>query len=150
MPERAHLIDLITGESLEFQYAPPELNDDKSTAYSEAKVFGWSHPRQQYNAGGARTLQFKLEFYGTNTMPRVRWLQSLLYPEYENGNIVNGPHRVKLVFGGQYEAETWTVTAVKAKAFDRFTRELIPMRAELDITLTEYVERSVDYREVRG
>ena len=48
----AYLVDVDTGERMEFQYNPNEIVDEKSTAYAAIKVPGMSLPRYQFIAGG--------------------------------------------------------------------------------------------------
>ena len=95
----AFLVDLVTGERLAFQFAPNDLKGDRTTGWVSAKVPGMSHPRCQYVSGEERTLQFTVEFFQIQDIEaRVRWLQSLTYPEYEQGFLSAPPHLVELVF----------------------------------------------------
>jgi hypothetical protein len=54
---------MVTRESLEFQYNPDEIADEKSADFATIKVPGMSHPRYQYVSGGARCIVFKLTFF---------------------------------------------------------------------------------------
>ena len=44
----AHLVDVETGQRLEFQYNPNDIVDEKSTAYAAIKIPGLSHPRYRF------------------------------------------------------------------------------------------------------
>ena len=44
----AYLVDVDTGDYLDFQYNPNDIVDEKSTAYAAIKIPGMSHPRYQY------------------------------------------------------------------------------------------------------
>jgi hypothetical protein len=150
MSDPAYIVDLYTGERLEFQFAPNDLREEKSGAWASSRVPGQSHPRYQFTAGGARTLQFTLDLYRLDDLEqRVRWLQSLEYPEYEQQILSAPPHLVAFLFGTLYEDVAWMVTSVKNRYFELFTPGLKPLRAEVDIQLEEYIDRAVDYREIR-
>ena len=58
-----YIVDVVTRESLEFQYNPDEITDEKSTDFATIKVPGMSHPRYQYVAGEARRIAFKISFF---------------------------------------------------------------------------------------
>ena len=150
MASKAFLVDLMTGERLEFQFAPSDLKGDRSSGWTAAKVPGLSHPRYQFTAGEDRNLQFTLEFFRLPDIEeRVRWLQSLTYPGYKDGMLSAPPHLVELVFGTLYEGVAWMVISAKERYFDLFTTDLTPLRAEVEITLKEYVEQGRDAREIR-
>lgn len=59
----AYLVDVDTGDYLDFQYNPNDIVDEKSTAYAAIKIPGMSHPRYQYVAGEPRKIGFKLVFF---------------------------------------------------------------------------------------
>jgi len=146
----AYLIDADTGEYLAFQYNPDDIVDEKSTAYAAIKIPGMSHPRYQYVAGEPRRINFKLVFFKGPVKESVDWLRSLLYPEHEGTMLKNAPHRVLFLFGDLYPGVLCVVRQVKARFFHMFDREsLLPQRAEAEIQLEEYVDRSVNYAEVR-
>jgi hypothetical protein len=63
----------------------------------------------------------------------------------------NAPHRVILIFGDLYPGVTCIVRQVKARFFGLFDQiNLAPQRAEVDISLEEYVDQSVNWSEVRS
>ncbi len=147
---KGYLVDVATGERLEFQHNPNDIGDDKSAAYATIKIPGMSHPRYQYVAGEPRRIVFKLELFKGPVKQKVHWLRSLLYPEHSGTMLSNAPHRVLLIFGELYPGVTCVVRQVKARYFHMFDHEtLLPQRAEVEIVLEEYVEESVNYTEVR-
>jgi len=147
----AYLVDVDTGERLEFQYNPNEISDEKSTAYAAIKVPGMSHPRYQFVAGEARKISFKVEFFKGPVKERVRWLQSLQYPEHDGTMLKNAPHRVLFIFGDLFPGVVCIVPSVKARFFHLFDQStLAPQRAEVDVTLEEYVEQSKEPNEARA
>ncbi len=147
----AYLVDVDTGDYLDFQYNPNDIVDEKSTAYAAIKIPGMSHPRDQYVAGEPRKIGFKLVFFKGSVKESVDWLRSLLYPEHAGTMLKNAPHRVIFMFGDLYPGVLCVVRQVKARFFHMFDRDnLLPQHAEVDVMLEEYIDQSVDYSEVRG
>jgi len=138
-PIKGYLVDADTGERLEFQYNPNSISDEKSTDYATIKIPGMSH------------IAFKVELFKGPVKQKVDWLRSLQYPEHAGTMLKNAPHRVLLIFGDLYPGVTCIVRQVKARFFGLFDRDnLLPQRAEVDIVLEEYVDRSINWSEVRS
>lgn len=145
-----YIVDVVTRERLEFQYNPDEITDDKSTDFSTIKVPGMSHPRYQYIAGEARRISLKLSFFKGPVKQKVAWLQSLLYPHHDKTMLKNAPHKVLFFFGELYPGVTCVVRQVRARYFHVFDEDsLLPQHSEVDLTLEEIVQKSVDYTAVR-
>lgn len=145
-----YLVDVVTRESLSFQYNPDEIADEKSTDFATTKVPGMSHPRYQYVAGEARRISFKLTFFKGPVKEKIAWLQSLLYPEHEKTMMKTAPHKVLFFFGDLYAGVPCIVRQVRVRYFHMFDQtNLLPQHAEAEITLEEIVTRSVSYSEVR-
>jgi hypothetical protein len=144
------IVDVVTRESLEFQYNPDEITDEKSTDFATIKVPGMSHPRYQYVAGEARRITFKVSFFKGPVKKKVAWLQSLLYPQHEKTMLKNAPHKVLFFFGDLYPGTLCIVRQVRARYCHMFDRDsLLPQRAEVELTLEEIVPKSVSYTKVR-
>jgi len=144
------IVDVVTHERLEFQYNPDEIADEKSTDFAAIKVPGMSHPRYQYVAGEARRITFKVSFFKGPVKEKVAWLQSLLYPKHEKTMLKNAPHKVLFFLGDLYPGVMCIVRQVRARYFNLFDSDsLLPQHAEVDLTLEEIVQKSVDYTEVR-
>lgn len=144
------ILDVVTHERLDFQYNPDEITDEKSTDFATIKVPGMSHPRYQYVAGEARRITFKLVFFKGPVKQKVAWLQSLLYPKHEKTMLKNAPHKVLFFLGDLYPGVMCIVRQVRARYFNLFDSDsLLPQHAEVDLTLEEIVQKSVDYTEVR-
>ncbi len=145
-----YLVDVVTRESLEFQYNPEEISDEKSTDFATIKIPGMSHARYQYVAGEAAQITFKLVFFKGPVKQKVIWLQSLLYPQHEKTMLRNAPHKVLFFLGDLYPGVMCIVRQVRTRYFHLFDRDsLLPQHVEVDITLEEIVPKSVDYAEVR-
>lgn len=145
-----YIVDVVTRERLEFQYNPDEITDEKSTDFAAIKVPGMSHPRYQYVAGEARKISFKLSFFKGPVKQNVAWLQSLLYPQHEKTMLRSAPHKVLFFFGDLYPGVMCVVRQVRARYFHMFDEaSLLPQHSEVDLTLEEIVQKSVDYTAVR-
>ena len=145
-----YIVDVVTRESLEFQYNPGEINDEKSTDFATIKVPGMSHPRYQYVAGEARRITFQVSFFKGPVKQKVAWLQSLLYPQHEKTMLKNAPHKVLFFQGDLYPGTICIVRQVRARYFHMFDKDsLLPQHAEVDLTLEEIVTKSVSYTTVR-
>jgi len=148
---KGYLVDAETNERLEFQYNPSAITDEKSTSYAAIKIPGMSHPRYQYVSGEPRRISFKIELFKEDVKQKALWLQSLQYPEHSGSMMKNAPHRVILIFGDLYPGVTCIVKQVKVRFFSLFDQEnLKPLRAEVDISLEEYVDESINFSEVRS
>ena len=63
----------------------------------------------------------------------------------------NAPHRVLFLFGDLYPGVECVVRQVKARFFHLFDRDTLhPQHAEVDVVLEQYIDESVEYREVRA
>ena len=145
------LIDIENRERLEFQFNPSEIGDDKSASYADIAIPGISHPRHQYISGGGRRVTFKLSFFKGDVKKQVAWLQSIMYPEHSGTTLKSPPHRVIFIFGELYSEIVCIVRNVKVRYFSLFDREsLSPQQAEVDITLEEWIDESVNYNTIRG
>jgi hypothetical protein len=145
-----YIVDVVTRESFEFQYNPDEICDEKSTDFATIKVPGMSHPRYQYVAGEVRRITFKVSFFKGPVRDKVGWLRSLLYPQHEKTMLKNAPHKVLFFFGDLYPGTLCVVRQVRARYFHMFDKDnLLPQHAEVELTLEEIVQKSVDYTEVR-
>jgi len=146
-----YLVDVQTHERLEFQYSPSEIGDDKSAHYADIKIPGISHPKYQFVSGGARQITFTVSFFKGEVKQQVAWLQSLLYPEHSGTTLKSPPHRVIFILGELYPGVTCIVRNVKARYFNLFDQNsLSPQQAEVDIVLEEWVDKSINYGDVRG
>ncbi len=147
---RGYLVDVETHERLEFQYNPSEIGEDKAAHYVDIKIPGISHPKYQFVAGNSRQIAFKVFLFKGEVKQQVAWLQSLLYPEHSGTMLKAPPHRVIFIFGELYPGVVCIVRNVKARYFNLFDNSLAPQQAEVDITLDEWVEKSINYNIVRG
>jgi len=146
---KGYIVDIDSGERLEFQYNPGSITDEKSTSYATIKIPGMSHPKYQYVSGEPRRIAFKIEFFKGPVKQKVDWLRSLQYPEHVGSMLKNAPPRIIFIFGDLYPGITCIVKQVKVRYFGLFDQATLnPQRAEVDISLEEYVDQSVNKSEV--
>lgn len=129
---------------LVFQYNPERIEDSRSPNWSSITVPGISHPRHQFVNGGARVVSFRLSFLypdddRNGIRKRIKWLQSLTYPQHDGNNLLQASPPIMIFgFGNFYPSLKCIVTNVKVTAFDLFDpTSLNPLRADIDIELEE-------------
>lgn len=151
--EKGFLVNEVTGENRQFQFNPVEIRDSKGTAFERVQVPGLSHPRLQFVAGESRVLSFELEFSGVgntrNVMDDVKWVQSLQYPNWDQGVIKAAPPRVTLVFGRLLRIRG-VITGV-ATVYEQWNPALTRLlKSKVKIDLEEYVPKSVNMHKYLG
>lgn len=145
-----YLVDVVTRESLEFQYNPDDITDEKSTDFATIKIPGMSHPRYQFVSGEARKIAFTVVFFKGSVKQKVAWLQSLLYPQHDKTILKSAPHKVLFFLGDLYPGVLCIVRSVRARYSYMFDENsLLPQHAEVEMQLEEVVVKSVSYSEVR-
>jgi hypothetical protein len=149
------LVDTATNERFEFQYNPIELNDSIASGWVKLKAPGSTHPRLQWTAGGERSWSFKVQFYRETTdieevSKKVRFLQSLMYPKYDDaGQFERGPAICLFVFGTLYSAQV-IVDRCDVRYYKLFTPgELQPIIADVDLRLVEYEREGRSFDQIR-
>ena len=145
-PVKGMIVDIETGDKVEFQYNPPEISDSQGANWVEINVPGMSHPRVQFTSGGVRELSFTVEFSEENVKKKVNFLQSLVYPEHAGSLLKNAPHKALFVFGTLYNL-VCILRSVKARYHGNFTQQLEPKQASIDLVLHEFTEKSVNFSE---
>jgi hypothetical protein len=151
---RGFIVDTQTNERLEFQYNPIELTDSIASGWVKQKAPGSTHPRLQWSGGGERSWSFKLQLFRESTddeevMKRVSWLQSLMYPKYDDsGQLERGPAICKFVFGKLYSTQV-IVDKCDVKYYKLFTPALLPLLADVDLRLVEYEPEARSFDQIR-
>lgn len=143
---RGNKADFSGGETLVVHFNPTEYTLNKSSSYAEAAIPGLDVPVIQFSRGEARSLDFELLLdtitYGDQADIRETHLQALEKFLYVDGDLhAPPPCRINwgsLVFVG-------VVQDVK-KRFVLFTREGIPVRARVTVTVKEYVPVDIQVR----
>lgn len=148
------LVDFETGDRMEWDLNPETFSDSDSTQFASLNVPGMSHPRIQFSAGGERTLSFVLPLHygalrGSRTVAQsVDLLRSWQYGDYDNTFLTAAPHRLLVCFGDRWRDEKWVMTQCNIE-YVRFDKEGVPLYAQAEISLTEYIETSRSREEVR-
>jgi hypothetical protein len=142
-------------ERLEFQIFPEEISMNKAAEYASVPVVGRSEPVRSYSSSGPKTFSFELQFVASveqgddgdtlYVLEKVAWLESLVYPEYEN-NLTFPPPVVFLMIGDAIQARciTTEVNPTYSGPWDVYESEhgstfnwISPMRATVSLTLEE-------------
>ena len=150
--ESMRLTDLDTGVSLIFHLNPETIQDDKTTEFACIGIPGMSHPRIQYTGGGERVLSFSAHMHSglTSDIPEgLKLLQSWQYAEYQNGRMIKAPHRLLVVFGKTWRDEQWVLRSCSLNR-KRFDKKLNCTSVEITLELVQIIEKSADFKEVRG
>jgi hypothetical protein len=135
-------------DRLDFQLMPEGISESKSAMYNEVPIIGRSLPLIGYASSTSRMVNISLRFVSLNkegkyspkwVEERVRWLESKVYPRYEN-NLTYPPPRLLLVVGKALSMQCvmtsynttwmspWTVEGDEARAF----------QASVDVAFQEY------------
>ena len=144
------LVDTNTGARVTFDINPESFEDSKETEFASIAIPGMSHPRLQYTGGGERTLSFTiiLNHGATENVPSaIRMLQSWLYGNYVNSRLNRGPSKLLFIFGDTWPDEQWVMTSCEVTR-NRFNKELECVFAEVAIELKQFIEESVDTKDV--
>ena len=156
-PTAGYIVDVETGEQLVFSFNPESINDDKSVSYAVIKIAGRSNPFVQWSSSDERKVSFELKFYrltkdDQEVNQKVKWLESLQYPEHDaEGYLVAAPHRVLFIFGSRYTGDLkWVAEVVDVSFSNLWTKDLSPLFATVNITLIEWREQEISYKDIRG
>ena len=149
--ELGALVDTEDGTRVTFDFNPAQFQDEKSTEFAEVQIPGMSHPRLQFTNGGSRTLSFSVILHhgATDDVPKaINMLRSWLYPEYNGEQLKLAPSKLILVFGDSWPDEKWVMRSCNISR-NRFDKNLSCIYAEAEIELVEFIEKSVDTRDIR-
>ena len=144
------IADTDTGARVTFDINPESFEDSKDTEFASISIPGMSHPRLQYTGGGERILSFSvlLHYGATKDVPAaIRMLQSWLYAGYTNSRLNKGPAKLLFIFGDTWPDEQWVMTSCKVTR-GRFNKNLECVFAEVAIELKQFIEESVDVKDV--
>lgn len=147
--DRGWLYNEATGERLEFQYNPV-VQDRKGTQYERHRVPGLSHPVLHFVAGEARTVSFRLDMRaeeGRDILRDVRWIQSLQYPTWAEGQLQEAPPLVVLVLGRSFTFRGVVVSV--DVTYSQWSPDFTELQAAtVQVGMEEYVPESVSMDDV--
>ncbi len=149
-----HLVALDAGGILKFQYNPEEVTERNSATWANISIHGMTNPRLQYTSGSGRTISFTLKMYhdddyGWSPGRRIRWLNSLTYPDTGGGMPSRPPSRVSFTLGQDYRGVTCVMLDVEAVS-TKFDRENFISYAEVSLSLLEIQPKAIDFNKVRN
>lgn len=156
-PLQGYLVDIETGEQFTFSFNPEAIGDSKSVSYAIIKIAGRTNPYIQWSSSDERKVSFDLKLYrltndNQEVNKKIKWLESLQYPEYDTeGYLIAAPHRVLFIFGERYTGEQkWVVESAKVTFSNLWTKDLNPLFATVSLSLVEWNEENINYTDVRG
>lgn len=136
----ALLVDTVTGEVLEI-YFYTDVTNNVSPQYDKVDVRGREGPHQHYSFTGPDTLILNgvvllasaFENDGgqyEDAMNQWAFIKSLMYPDYDAGAYIDGPHRVRLKLGDFYDEEG-KIEEFTSTAKPPFDENHLPARVEV-------------------
>jgi len=142
-PARMAIVNVATGESVEAQFNPTELEEALEVTWARQTVPGLSHqPLQYVHTGNARfTLELHFEVQDPTTsleqLHRARrFLQSLCYPRRGAEDVASGgPPRALFVWPGVISL-TCVVTGLSFR-YSRFNLDGVPVQFTAKVALEE-------------
>lgn len=100
----AFLLDLTTGDRINFKYMPTMFTESKAANYQNTPILGRSEPILGYAGSGPRIFNFPLTFAATNNpktdvVDPIRQIRSWVYPDYAQGDTPKVPPTLVLQVG---------------------------------------------------
>lgn len=137
------IANLSSGESIDAQFNPSELEEQLEVTWTRQTVPGLSHQPLQYVHTGNVRFPIELNFDAldpTTSIDQVlharRFLQSLCYPRRGAGDVAGGgPPRVLFVWP-RLVSLTCVITALGLK-YTRFSLDAVPVQFTARVTLEE-------------
>lgn len=136
-----------------FQMNPDEIEDKGSPNYAKHDIPGQNRPLYQFVSGGSREISFALHFFyadrdRTTTRGYIETLRTLTQRAPEQQAVSQGqfstsagPPVLWFFFGNYYRKFRCLMTKFEVKTSDLYDpATLLPMRAQVDITLSEAVD----------
>lgn len=145
------IVDIDNARRVTFTLNPETFQDSKETNFANIEIPGMSHPKIQFTGGGERVVSFSvfLHYAVTENVPAaIRQLQSWLYPEYTSGRLTKAPPRLLMIFGDTWPDEQWVLVSCNVNR-ERFNKELECVFAVVDLEFKQYIQQSVDAKDVR-
>jgi len=150
----AYIVDLDNPQDkLEFQFMPPEIEEDKIADWEHFTIIGRSEPVQGWGSSGPRTFNLTLRFIAGDLTPeevkqKVDFCRSLVYPDYA-ANLTPPPDLLLIVgklFSSQVICKSYRTKYMSP--WDTIT--LLPYQAEVTFTFEEVNQFPFGKKEVRS
>lgn len=144
-PDRMTITDLVSGEMVEMQYNPTEIEESLAVVYGKLTIPGQSHTVGQYTNTSPLAVNFDLAFdalanakdYDLDDCMNARnFLHSLCYAKRGAGSVrAGGPARCLFIWPGLYSLTT-RIQSLKIK-FTRFAQNGKPTALSAAVTIDE-------------
>ena len=142
---KCYITELSTGDTLHFDHIPNQVTTQKAANWNDVEILGRSEPLKGYSGSSAKAISLALQFSASYDQDdegtyekletRLNFLDSLVYPEYEEHTIP--PSRVLLSFGDWLKQ----VSIVRDISIQRNapwdTQTVFPTTAEVTMTIEE-------------
>lgn len=143
-PTRMSIANLKTGDVLEAQFNPTEVQESLSVNYNELSVLGLSHQPTQYQSTGNQSFDFELAFFAFdargNRLDDIayarRFLQSLCYSSRGAGDVLGGAPPRALFLWPALASLVCTVRSLQT-TFQQFNVLDYPVRWNTKVKLVE-------------
>lgn len=142
-PARMSIANIGTGDSIEAQFNPTELEETLDVSWARLTVPGLSHQPLQFVNTGNTKMSFELQFEAQDpaaTLDQLlrsrRFLQSLCYPRQGASNVTTGGPPRALFIWPNIVSLTCVLTAL-AFRYTRFNIEGTPIEFACRVSLEE-------------
>ena len=132
------LVNIQSGDSLDIQFAPQEIETNRTSKVDSVQIIGRNFPHYQ-GVSGARKLDLKLDFYAERSQfdihNKVRWLEALTF----NESFQESRPTILILFGENFTDSRFTVEGdVKTTYYDfDASNNYAPRRATCSLTLCQ-------------
>jgi hypothetical protein len=148
------IFDQDSQDRVEFQLMPDTISESKNAVYNEVPILGRSLPLLGYSHSSSRQMGLSLQFVSLNrtgkyspqwVLHQVRWLESKVYPAYDNGYAFPPPRLIVVV--GNAIGMQCTMSSVSTTWLGPWTLDnqdgaagVFAYRAQVDCQFTEFGE----------
>ena len=139
-----YLLNLRDRSKLVFEQMPFSFAEAKNANYADIGILGRSEPIKGYANSGPRQFNLNLKFVAETSIElqvqeKVRWVRSLVYPDY-SASFIRTPPPVVFTVGTWMSSRCVAISynVVRSAPWDRFPVETVmPYVAEVDLILHE-------------
>jgi hypothetical protein len=148
--QKATLTNTATNERIEVQFNPEEYTLNRENNFAQAPVPGSSGPLLQFVHGNLKTLEMEL-FLDTYEMGQdVRELTNKIAGLMDIDPKLHAPPVLLFTWGESQFARSFACVLTKvSQRFIMFLPTGAPVRARLQVTLSEYTNASLEPREIK-
>ncbi len=153
---KAILIDTVTGEAVELLFLST-VSMSVTANYDGKEPRGTSQPFFHYSHTGAKTLSLPFRLVSSverndggtteDVINDLRFLESLLYPDYLAGEFLSPPHVVRLWMGKLFDEEGF-ISAWNPNISPPYDENFLPQFVDMTLEFTR-IGKMLGYSDVR-